>query len=133
MFEVSVDDIRKVYFKGDEFPEDDIAAIEYLRDLVVEEVRILISNADRDLEEEILEGKLSALIVKNVVSSVIKRTYASNTAGAGMENVAQAAQAAGPYSFSVTPVKSEYSVYFKKDEKRKLGIKDYSLKSYSSI
>lgn len=124
-FILTTDDVRKVYFGGSQFPEDDIDTVEYLIDVVLEDARALIEDDGRDLEEEIEAGRLRSLSVKNVLSTVVKRTYDAAIAGGSgsAENISQASQSAGPYSFSFTPAKSEYSIYFKKDEKRRLGVR----------
>lgn len=122
MFEVTIDDVRKAYYGQNAFPDDDIETIEHLTEYVLALVQDMLADEDRTLEEDILSGKLNAVIIKNLVADVVKRTYDDASRDMGeLEGFNQVTQSAPGYSVNVS-IMPKGSVYFRAAEKSKLKL-----------
>lgn len=120
-FDVTVEDLKKVWIGNTAFPEDQSEQLLYLKDLILEEIETLLAKYDRNIDYDLHEGKLRPLSLKNLIASIVKRTWESAQTSE-LDGFSQVSQNANGYGVSLSPVQAEYSIYFKKAELRKLGI-----------
>lgn len=93
--------------------------------VVSAKLRMLFRGYKRDLDKDLLDGKVEEVLLKDVAASmIIRKVQASNigTAGLNLPEFSNLSQSVGQYSMSITPINSNTGFYVKKDERQSLGL-----------
>lgn len=122
MMYATIDDLRKLFTGKHAFPESKVEDLESQLEVAEEYLRVFFSNAGRDLDSEVESGKVSSIIVRDVVSNMVKRSYMSSVGSVPDIEVSQVSQSAGPYSMSFSPVSSGSGFWLRRDERKLLGL-----------
>ena len=116
----TIADLRKLFVGKHAFPVGQDEYFEERLALAEEYVRVTLANSGRFLDLEVEDGRLSRLIVSDIICQLVKRSY---TAAVGdLPEASQISQTAGPYSMNFSPISSGEGLYLRKEERAMLGL-----------
>lgn len=101
----------------------------YLLILASDTLRQVAMNAGKNLDDMIEEGKVLSNTVKQIVMEAVKRAMLTPV---DQKPVNQMAQAAGPYSETLTFTNPAGDIWFKDKEYKILGLKGQRMRSVST-